>query len=117
MMSSDGAPRASEMSFSSATGRHDNVRAVVAVRMRELGRALARMDDESRALLDLSLRRGLTDKEIAGTLRVEADEVGRRKAELLERLASDLGPEGREQRDELFATLQDLPKRLWAVGR
>ena len=85
--------------------------------MRELGRALARIDDESRALLDLSLRRGLPDEEIAGILRVEPEEVGRRTAELLERLASDLQLEGREQRDELFATLQDLPKKRWPDGR
>jgi hypothetical protein len=43
--------------------------AVVAVRMRELGAALTRLDPQSRALLDLSVRRALPDEEIAGSRR------------------------------------------------
>jgi DNA-directed RNA polymerase specialized sigma24 family protein len=88
---------------------------VVAVRMRELGAALARLDPESRALLDLSVRRGLPDDEIAGTVG-RAEEVERRRGELLERLAEDLHLEGRDERDELFATLPDLPAEYWPVG-
>jgi DNA-directed RNA polymerase specialized sigma24 family protein len=84
--------------------------------MRDLGAALARLDPESRALLDLSRRRGMTDEEIAAVLRVESGEVRRRREELLERLAEDLGLEGREQRDELFATLPDLPRKFWQIG-
>jgi DNA-directed RNA polymerase specialized sigma24 family protein len=84
--------------------------------MRDLSRALGRLDDESRALLELSMRRGMSDEEIAAVLPVETTEVGKRKAELLERLAVELKLEGREQRDELFATLQDLPHELWHGG-
>ena len=85
--------------------------------MRDLGAALGRLDPESRALLDLSMRRGMTDEEIAAVLRVDPGEVRRRRDELLERLAEDLGLEDREQRDELFATLPDLPQEFWQAGQ
>jgi DNA-directed RNA polymerase specialized sigma24 family protein len=81
--------------------------------MEDLGRALAQLDDGSRELLELSLRRGMSDAETAADLAVESPEVERRRGEILERLASELGLDGREQRDELFATLQDLPERHW----
>ena len=86
---------------------------MVAARISDMGAALARMDPESRALLDLSLRRGLDDSEIAGVLRVDPEDVVRRREELLEGLAEDLGLETRAQRDELFASLPDLPDRYW----
>jgi DNA-directed RNA polymerase specialized sigma24 family protein len=86
---------------------------MVAVRMKELGAALARLDSESRALLDLSLRQALPDEEIARTLRVDEGDVAARRDEVLDRLARELGLDGREQRDELFATLPDLPATLW----
>lgn len=85
--------------------------------MKALGAALEGLDDESRALLDLSMRRGLADEDIAGILRVEAGEVERRRSELMEHLVSELKLDGREQRDELFATLQDLPQELWRGAR
>jgi DNA-directed RNA polymerase specialized sigma24 family protein len=81
--------------------------------MSEIGAALGRLQPEARALLDLSLRRGMSDEEIAGVLRVEAAELSRRRAEALDRLTTDLGLDGREQRAELLATLPDLPAELW----
>jgi DNA-directed RNA polymerase specialized sigma24 family protein len=81
--------------------------------MEDLGRALRELDDESRALLELSLRRGMTDEEIAAVLNVETPEIRQRKADLFERLDGELGLDSRDARDELFATLQDLPADLW----
>ena len=86
---------------------------MVAVTIKDLGEAIGRLDPESRALLDLSLRRGMRDDEIGDVLRVEADEVGRRRDEIFERLADDLDLDGRQERDELFATLPDLPADCW----
>jgi DNA-directed RNA polymerase specialized sigma24 family protein len=81
--------------------------------MKDLGAALGRLDASSRALLDLSVRRGMADELIADVLHVEPDEVGRRRDEILDRLASELNLETREQREELYATLPDLPPELW----
>jgi hypothetical protein len=44
------------------------------------------MDPESRALVELSYRRGLGDDEIADLLQVDPDEVARRRGSALERL-------------------------------
>ena len=81
--------------------------------MKDIGAALATLDPESRALLDLSMRRGLDDDDIAAVLRVEPEEVARRRDWIFDGLATELGLVGREQRDELFATLQDLPDEYW----
>jgi DNA-directed RNA polymerase specialized sigma24 family protein len=81
--------------------------------MKAARRALATLDPESRALLDLSLRRGLADEDIAEVLRVDVAEVERRRHDALDRLAADLRLDGREERDELFATLPDLPNDYW----
>ena len=81
--------------------------------MRAARRALQRLDPETRALLDLSIRRGLEDEDIASVLRVEPKEVVRRRKEALDRLASDLELTRREERDELLATLPDLPPDFW----
>jgi DNA-directed RNA polymerase specialized sigma24 family protein len=89
---------------------------VVAVRMNELGQALAGIDEEGRELLDLSMQRGMSDDEVADVLGLEADQVEQRRAKLLDDLASQLGLVGREERDELFATLQDIPEELLRSG-
>ena len=83
--------------------------------MKDARRALSRLDPESRALLDLSLRRGLDDEDIANVLRVDEDEVKRRRSAAMDRLVQELGLETQEERDELFATLQDLPTEYFRV--
>jgi DNA-directed RNA polymerase specialized sigma24 family protein len=87
--------------------------AVVAVRIADLRAALDRLDDGSRSLLELSVRRGLPDEEVGRALGLEHTEVATRRLELLEQLASELRLESREQRDELYATLPDLPDSCW----
>ena len=83
------------------------------VRLTDLGAALGKLDGASRALLDLSLRRGVADDEIAHVSRTGPEEIARRRAAALKRLEDRLGIDGREQREELLATLPDLPSRLW----
>jgi DNA-directed RNA polymerase specialized sigma24 family protein len=85
----------------------------VAVTIKQASDALARLDAENRALLDLYLRRGMRDEEIAGVLRVDPSEVQRRVNELLDRIADELGLEERDERWELRATLPDLPPDAW----
>jgi DNA-directed RNA polymerase specialized sigma24 family protein len=81
--------------------------------MKRAGEALAELKPVDRALLDLSLRRALTDEEIAEVLHVPAEEVAERREELLAELERKLGLETREAKDELRATLPDLPPELW----
>jgi DNA-directed RNA polymerase specialized sigma24 family protein len=81
--------------------------------MKALAAALGQLDEEDRELLSRSMRDGAPDEEIAATLSIDASDVALRRAELLDRLAAELDLDGREQRDELFATLQDLPPQLW----
>jgi hypothetical protein len=87
---------------------------VAGLRMEDLGAALARLDDSSRALLDLSLRRAQSDAAIAEVLRVDRDEVARRRGELLDRIASEVGAGDRAEREELRASLPDLPAEYWS---
>jgi DNA-directed RNA polymerase specialized sigma24 family protein len=85
----------------------------VAVTIEQAGRLLKGLDAESRALLDLSLRRGMDDEEIAVVLNVTTAETRERIDGLIDRLADELELDGREQRAELRATLPDLPPELW----
>ena len=81
--------------------------------MKAVREALAGLDPASLALLELSVRRGLDDEEIGEFLRVDPEELARRREDLMERLAEELELDGHEQRDELFATLPDLPWDYW----
>lgn len=56
--------------------------------------AVDRLDPASRAMLEVSAVRELPDHEIAEVLGTDADEVARRRAEVVERLAEDLGVRG-----------------------
>jgi DNA-directed RNA polymerase specialized sigma24 family protein len=85
----------------------------VAVTIQQATDVLSRLDRTSRALLHLSVGRGLTDAEIASVIHVDVTDVARRVTDVLDRIAGDLGLEGREQRDELRATLPDLPQDAW----
>ena len=85
----------------------------VAVTIDQAREVLSRLDRTSRALLHLSVGRGLHDDEIASVIHIDVSEVGRRVDETLERLARDLQLESREAREELRATLPDLPQDAW----
>src|SRR3954447_17796856 len=81
--------------------------------MKRLGDALAQLDATSRALLDLNMRRGMDEGEIGELLSVDAGEVASRREKILDGLADELQLEPREDRDELRATLPDLPAQYW----
>jgi hypothetical protein len=74
--------------------------------------ATARLDPESRALVELSARRGMSDEEIAGVLDVEPAEVTRRHDEALAQLAAELG-EPRVRRYELRDRLLRVDETTW----
>jgi DNA-directed RNA polymerase specialized sigma24 family protein len=85
----------------------------VAVTIEQAAEALSRLDPASRALLDLSVRHGMHEAEIAEVLQVEPADLQRRVDELLDRLADELSLKSREERWELRATLPDLPPDAW----
>src|SRR4051794_7642891 len=81
--------------------------------------ATARLDPESRALVELSARRGMSDEEIAGMLGVDSPDVRRRHEEALAQLAAELG-DPHVRRDELRDRLLRVDEATWrgeAKGR
>ena len=72
--------------------------------------ALERLDPASRALLDLSLRRGMRTEEIAEVLGAEPESVEASRDEALQRIASDVGM---DELDEVRARLAELPASEW----
>lgn len=81
---------------------------MLAVDPDSLASALARLDPGSRALLDLSLRRGLEDAEIAEFLGTGPAEVADRRSRLLEDLAREAGATTPEEVAEARRILVDL---------
>jgi Anti-sigma-K factor rskA len=75
----------------------------------QLDSALAGLAPGDRALLELSLRRHVSDGEIAVLLRVDAHDVERRRREALHQLADDLHLSSTEE-------LTDLLTRSWDGG-
>ena len=75
--------------------------------------ALDRLDPADRALLDLSLRRGMRTEEIADVLGAEPESVEASRDEALRRIASDVGMSGDDDLDEVRNRLAQLPPSDW----
>src|SRR3954447_13556979 len=75
--------------------------------------ALGQLDPASRALLDLSLRRGMRPEEIAEMLGADPETVARTRDDALRRVAADVGMERYDQLDEVRAQLAELPADEW----
>ena len=80
---------------------------------KRIASALAELDPARRALLDLSLRRGQSDSELAELAGAEPAEIARWRDEALEQIASDAGLDGDELEDQLLAA----PDGDWLGGR
>lgn len=78
--------------------------------------ALERLDPASRALLDLSLRRGMLTEDIADVLGADADSVAASRDDALRRVAEDVGMPGDDRVDEVRTRLAELPPDEW-LGR
>src|SRR3954469_16068278 len=59
--------------------------------------ALERLSPDDRALLELSLRRGVSDVDIAALLHVHREHVEHRREQALERLTEDFGAHSRAE--------------------
>ena len=73
----------------------------------ELDSALERLDPASRALLDLSLRRRVSDDQIGSLLRISPGEVNDRRERVVHGLAGELGLETQDDVVELRAALRE----------
>jgi Anti-sigma-K factor rskA len=75
--------------------------------------ALSRLDPASRALLDLSLRRGMRPEEIGDLLGTDPESVIVAREGALEQLASELGMDDVSELDDVRARLAELPAAAW----
>ena len=77
--------------------------------------AVQELDSGTRALLDLSLRRAISDEKVAGALGVEIAEIPRRRARGIAELADKLAVPGPAELALLLVALPDLPEEAWGV--
>src|SRR3954463_14301518 len=75
--------------------------------------ALARLDPANRALLDLSLRRGMRPEEIGDLLGTDPESVIVAREAALEQLGAELGLDETPDLDDLRARLSALPSEAW----
>ncbi|HYH58301.1 MAG TPA: anti-sigma factor [Thermoleophilaceae bacterium] len=78
--------------------------------------ALGDLDPGNRALLDLSLRRGVSDAEIGELLRKEPDDVARGRDAVLELIADALDVGGQDRRERVRRAIAALPDDAWRAG-
>ena len=79
--------------------------------------ALSRLDPASRALLDLSLRRGMRPEEIGDLLGTDPESVIVAREGALEQLADELGMDDVSELDDVRARLAELPAEAWTGPR
>jgi hypothetical protein len=89
---------------------------MLAVPADRLPTALADLDPGNRALLDLSLRRGVSDAEIGELLRKTPEEVSRGRDAVLELLADALDVDGHDRRERVRRAVAALPDDAWRAG-
>jgi hypothetical protein len=86
---------------------------MLAVPADRLPEALADLDPGNRALLDLSLRRGVSDAEIGELLRKDPVDVARGRDAVLELLCDTLEVGGHDRRDRVRQAVVALPDDAW----
>lgn len=86
---------------------------MLAVPADRLPEALGDLDPGNRALLDLSLRRGVSDAEIGELLRKEPADVARGRDAVLELLADALDVAGHDRRERVRQAVAALPDDAW----
>jgi hypothetical protein len=75
--------------------------------------ALGELDPANRALLDLSLRRGMRPEEISELLGTDAESVIVAREQALEQLATQLGMGDVSEIDQVRTRLAELPAEAW----
>jgi len=88
---------------------------MLAVPADRLPDAIGDLDPGNRALLDLSLRRGVSDAEIGELLRKQPTDVARGRDAVLELLADALEVNGHDRRERVREAVAALPDDAWQV--
>jgi hypothetical protein len=87
-----------------------------AVPLDRLAACVQRLDPATRALLDLSVRRGVRDDQMAPILRTDPFHLAWRRARALEKIASDVGNGGGPAPlGEVRMALEALPREAWGL--
>ncbi|HEX8648806.1 MAG TPA: hypothetical protein VF715_18055 [Thermoleophilaceae bacterium] len=85
----------------------------VAIVPERLESCIRRLDPADRALLDLSLNRGIPDAAMAPVLRCDPMRLAWKRARALERVASRMGMSDPADLARVRTALADLPSRAW----
>src|SRR3954466_6996742 len=86
------------------------------VRLHRLADCVRRLDPATRALLDLSVRRGVRDDQMAPILRTDPFHLAWRRARALERVANEVGGGGRPAPlGDVRMALEALPREAWGL--
>jgi hypothetical protein len=86
------------------------------VRLDRLSDCVRRLDPATRALLDLSVRRGVRDDQMAPILRTDPFHLAWRRARALERVANEVGSGGRPAPlGDVRMALEALPREAWGL--
>jgi hypothetical protein len=87
-----------------------------AVRLDRLAECVRRLDPPTRALLDLSVRRGVRDDQMAPILRTDPFHLAWRRARALEQVAGEVGDGTRPAPlGEVRMALEALPREAWGL--
>jgi hypothetical protein len=87
-----------------------------AVPLDRLAACVQRLDPATRALLDLSVRRGVRDDQMAPILHTDPFHLAWRRARALESVASDVGEGDRPALlGEVRMALEALPREAWGL--
>jgi hypothetical protein len=88
-----------------------------AVPLERLARSVQQLDPATRALLDLSVRRGVRDDQMAPILRTDPFHLAWRRARALEKIARELGEGDRAAPlGEVRMALEALPREAWGLA-
>ncbi|MFL5913114.1 MAG: hypothetical protein ACJ768_21420 [Gaiellaceae bacterium] len=95
--------------------RHPPARVAQPVPLGRLAGCVQALDPGPRALLDLSLRRGLRDEAIAAIVHEDPFRLAWARARAIERVAEDMGATGPAALRAVRLALPELPAEAWGV--
>jgi hypothetical protein len=98
-----------------AIASHLPARVVQPVPLDRLAACVQTLDPGARALLDLSLRRGLRDEAIGAIVRQDPFRLAWGRARAIERVAAEMGATGPAALRAIRLALPSLPDEAWGV--